>query len=155
MSVEREYVRYIKELLKDKNMISLYEAMLDLKSKLSDFESTYGSCVDHTSSFLRNRLLRNSSVFMTMSLFRWNNSIADMLPDVIPLMVNYYAHYNFPDTPFFLRGEDQLYSYFSKTLDDKEKKKFTEFVENVILNIDFMKESQHRFYERIERCKHN
>ena len=55
-------------------------------------------------------------------------------------MVNYYAHYNFPDTPFFLRGEDQLYSYFSKTLDDKEKKKFTEFVENVILNIDFMKE---------------
>ena len=140
MSVEREYVRYIKELLKDKNMISLYEAMLDLKSKLSDFESTYGSCVDHTSSFLRNRLLRNSSVFMTMSLFRWNNSIADMLSDVIPLMVNYYAHYNFPDTPFFLRGEDQLYSYFSKTLDDKEKKKFTEFVENVILNIDFMKE---------------
>ena len=50
-----------------------------------------------------------------------------MLPDVISLMANYYAHYNFPDTPFFLRGDDQLYSYFSKTLDDKEKKKFTYF----------------------------
>lgn len=140
MSVEREYVRYIKELLKNKSMIEMYENMLDLKSKLSDFESTYGACVDHTSSFLRNRLLQNSSVFMTMSLFRWNNSIADLLPDIITLTVTFYAHYNFPDTPFFLKGEDQLYSYFSKTLDDKEKKKFTEFVDNVILDIDFMQE---------------
>lgn len=139
MSVEREYVRYIKEVLKKKSTIEMYEEMLALKSKLSDLESAYGSCVDHTRSFLCNRLLRNSSVFMTMSLFRWNNSKADMIPDVIPLMVNYYAHYNFPDTPFFLKGEDQLYSYFSKTLDDKEKKKFTEFVDNVILCIDFMK----------------
>lgn len=140
MSVEREYVRYIKELLKDKNLITMYEDMLDGKRMMTELKSAYGSYVDHTSFYICYRLLQNSNVFMTMALFRWIDSTIALNKEFVSALVIVYVYFNFPDTPsFFNNEEEMLLESFSQTI-DKEKKKFTEFVENVVLDIDFMKE---------------